>query len=233
MKKTQNICTDVVEKSTNPTAIGNRVKSARMLSGLTRTAFFQKTGISAATLRIWEEPNEGRNGLSSKGVKRLILALGTCGVHCSEEWLLNGLGAGPKLINLAPDNLFKERQKNNLWTEEESILKDIDAFIQNNLDATVSLITDNSMMPLFSIGDYVGGSKKRGGDIKKLVGLNCIIELQEKTIIRRISGVNENNRFTLTAINHDTGPEEQVIINVEIKSAAEIVWHRWKQRQKD
>ena len=211
----------------NPESVGNRLKSARMLSGLTRKAFAAKSKISAATLRIWEEPGENRQGLSIKGAERIVIALNHCNVHCSKEWLLTGNSIGPKFISntFSFDDIPDDKES---WSEEEAIIKDIESFKNNNPNSIICMITDNAMSPYFSVGDYVGGCLKYGEDIKKLVGLNCVVSLEDRNIVRRITAFGGGNSYTLTVINYDKNIENPILTDINIQCAAEIIWHRWR-----
>lgn len=214
----------------NPVSVGNRVKSARMLTGHSRQAFAAVSNISMATLRAWEEPTTGRFGLTKKGAKRFIHALNEFGIYCTEDWLLCGHGHGPNIIQTSSEKKFDENEVT--WGEEEAILKDINAFKKNNPDPIVAIVTDGSMLPLFSYGDYVGGCKVYEEDIKKLIGMNCIVKMQDKALMRRLSSFSENG-YTLTSLNQESTVVDPVITGAVLKFAAEIVWHRWRKKIKD
>lgn len=216
----------------NGIAIGNRVKSARMLSGYTRKAFAEISKISMATLRIWEEPTSNRGGLTEKGALRLIEALNVCGIYCTKKWLLFGLGPGPNLINNPDRFKIKIEAPDVTWGEDESIIQDIESFKRNNVDPIVAIITDNSMSPKFNRGDYVGGSRVYKNAIENLIGCLCIVGLKEKTLIRRITAT-KKSKYTLCSINQDPIITDPVITEVEIIYAAEIVWHRWRKKSSD
>ena len=213
-------------KKNNPTSIGGRVKSARMLSGHSRTAFAKISNISAATLRAWEEPNEGRYGLTQKGAERLIEALSHCNINCTIAWLLLGDGFGPSIAGKTINPLNLDFEQIN-WGVEESILKDIAAFKANNHNAIVTMISDETMSPFFSNGDYVGGCLESDSDIKKLIGTNCIIDTGSDFLVRKITACHKN-LYTVTSVNPSL--PEPIILSVQIKSAAEIVWHRWRKK---
>jgi len=213
----------------DPIAIGNRIKSARMLSGHTRKSFAAKSSISLATLRFWEEPKSGRYGLTNKGAEKLMTAFNICGIYCTKEWLFYGHGIGPKLINLTPPTFFDD-QDINVWNEEESILKDIEAFKKNNPQPTIVIITDDTMLPSYSYGDYVAGSKVFNNDIQKLVGLNCIIELIDRTIVRKIIASTSENKYSLLSLNQNSTINQPLLLEIEPISAAEIVFHRWRKK---
>ena len=200
-----------------------------MLSGHTRKYFSSITGISMATLRAWEEPIAERKGLTKKGADRLIKAFYECGIYCSKNWLLSGDGPGPSVVNMVPNPiLFNEEVT---WGEEESILKDIESFKSNNHDPIVAIVPDGAMLPKYSYGDYVAGNKKYGNDIKMLIGLNCIVEVNNKTLIRKI--ITDESGYVLMAINQDPSITSPIISNINLNFAAEIVWHRWRERIKD
>jgi len=218
---------DAVLKKTNASLRGDRIKSARMLAGYTRKAFADKFSIPVPTIRAWEEPPVGRNGVTPSGVKRLIKVFQESGIYCTEDWILHGKGPGPTLVDRYSDAAPEAAIT---WGEEESILRDIESFKQNNRSAMVAVVTDRSMIPYYSYGDYVGGEKKTGRDIRSLVGLNCIVEVRGKLLIRRISMVDSHNRYTLTALNVEGSGFEPVMLNVEITAAAQIVWHRGRAR---
>jgi transcriptional regulator with XRE-family HTH domain len=219
-------------KYKDPMGSGKRVKSARMLAGCTRKHFAEKTGISAATLRIWEEPSLERGGISKKGAKRFISALHECGIYCTEDWLLHGKGTSPTILNFNNEKLFNEAEIVS-WGEEESILKDIEAFKGNNPNPIVAIINDGSMLPLYSYGDYVGGIKRFAKDIVSLVGSNCIIELPNMTLVRKITRYDSSeNKYTLSILNPDTYTVEPIIQTNNIISAAKVVWYRCREKTK-
>lgn len=214
----------------NPTSVGNRVKSARMLSGHSRRSFSAESSISMATLRAWEEPTAGRYGLTKKGAERFVSALNEMGVYCTTDWLLHGVGPGPNIIRTAHEMALDIEEVS--WGEEEAILKDIEAFKRNNHDPIVAIVTDGSMLPKFSYGDYVGGCKVYGEEIKKLIGVTCIIGIDEKTVIRRLTSAS-GSRYTLTALNQESTTVDTVITDIILKFAAEITWHRWRKKIQD
>lgn len=204
-------------------AICKRVKSARMLTGLSRKDFSQ-FGISAPTLSSWESITSSRQ-LTEKGANRLVQALYKAGVNCSVNWLLNGVGAGPSLI----DNPIHSTNDNTIvsWSEEESIFREIEFFKEINASPTVLLVQDKGMEPFFNRGDYVAGNKKYGDDIDSLKGLNCIIETNENEFyVRRLEEGRQKGLYTLSCLTIDKDITNIILTDVAIKSAAEIVWHR-------
>ncbi len=215
------------QKRSDPALRGDRIKSARMLAGHTRQSFAESSGISANTIRAWEEPPANRNGITSNGAKRITEALNNGGVYCTEDWLLFGKGPGPTLINDAPS---LDDPDNIEWGQEEAVFRDINAFKSNNPSPLVTIITDDAMVPFYSYGDYVAGTRRVGDNIRALIGLNCIVEVGDRTLVRRISMVDQNNHYTLTALNMDPNIPDPVMSDVTINTAAQVVWHRSREK---
>lgn len=200
-----------------------------MLTGLTRKSFADNCDISMPTLRAWEEPPSGRNGLTDKGAQRFIKALNFLGVTCTIEWLFTGVGFGPRLlqsITRHQDDILDGIT----WGEDETILKDIASFKKNNPDPIIMLISDTSMQPYYEYGDYVAGNKKYASDIEGLIGLNCIVEFNGETLVRKIVSMSLQKKYTLSVLSMDGIVSFPYLTDVEIFSAAEIVWIRKKQR---
>lgn len=53
------------------------------------------------------------------------------------------------------------------------------------------MIMDGTMLPFFSYGDYVGGSKKIGNNVSSFLGFNCIIELKDVITVSKIISLNQ------------------------------------------
>ncbi|NNM59317.1 MAG: hypothetical protein HKM04_05830 [Legionellales bacterium] len=193
-----------------------------MLCGLNRKSFSERSHISLPTLRSWEEPDNNRGGLTKKGAERLINAFYLCGVICKIDWLLFGKGIAPQTVNKSTGSFFSIQDEEQAWSEEETILKDIISFKANNKNAVVATIDDKDMLPLFSLGDFVGGVKIFFPHIKHLIGLNCIIQTNTKLMVRTIEAIDDKNIATLTPYNR----KGEALKDVDIIFAAEIVWHR-------
>jgi hypothetical protein len=198
-----------------------------MFSGLSRKAFSEKAGLSIATLRSWEEPGDGRRGITPKGAARLVRALNKLEVFCAADWILRGEGTGPRLLTPTP---LASSEELALWSEEESILKDLQSFKQNNPDPIVLQIADNAMNPLYLKGEYVGGSKKVGVAIEGMVGCDCIIETTSGSFVRRLGQRIADDAYVLMALNQDA---EQISCHAQVISAAEVVWRRSRRRVKN
>ena len=137
-----------------------------------------------------------------------------------------GKGQGPTIIGQSVKPINFDFEEAN-WGDEESILKDIASFKENNSNAIVIMISDDAMFPLFSSGDFVGGCVMQNFKLKQLVNSYCIIETEGTTLVGKISAC-KKNQITVTSKN-SLYPDKN-IHDVQIKSIAEVVWHRWRKK---
>lgn len=213
-------------KTDDPQICGKRIKTARLLAGLSRKEMEDKFFISASTLQSWEI---GRNSLNEKGAKRLVDAFSSMNLICSAAWLMHGIGSPPKLSSEL--QLYKNdiQKTNDLidWDDELSTQKEIDTFYKVNNNAIILLIHDDGMSPLYSLGDYVGGKKRYKDQISMAIGKHCIVQLHDQsTLVRHLKNSTKEGLFNLFCINSNTTVQEPVICDVSLVFAAPIIWHR-------
>ena len=159
-------------------AMGQRIKRARMLAGLSRKNLEEKHGISVHTLQSWEL---GRNPINKSKAANLIEILHQYDVSCSVNWLLEGTGKGPSVLQNEFKNYpFLDEVVDNLIVSEQAIQKEIDFFKTNNPNAVVIMVSDDAMEPEYKSGDFIGGIKFIDRDKKsECVGHDCIVETAE------------------------------------------------------
>src|SRR3990167_804518 len=87
----------ILDPKSSPVARGNRLRSLRMMTSLSRKEVYQKFSLSSSTQQSWEDAKAG--GLTRKGAKRAVEVFRKAGVRCSEDWLLYGVGAPPQLMS--------------------------------------------------------------------------------------------------------------------------------------
>ena len=204
---------------------GRRIKMARTLAGISRKDLDDKYGISIHTLQSWEL---GRNPLTEKTASKLVEIFHNGGVSCSIQWLLEGLGKSPSLLDseFAPyPTINKDIAP--LFAQENTIQKEIDFFKANNPNAVVIMVSDDAMEPVYSTGDFVGGIQYRDPlKINECIGHDCIIEIGDGTFFRRL--MQRKNGYSLVCVNAQTEIDEPVIFAKNILAATPIIWHRWK-----
>ena len=207
-----------------------RIKMTRTLAGISRKDLEDKYGISMHTLQSWEL---GRNPLTEKAESRLVEIFHSTGVSCSMQWLLEGLGKSPALL----DSEFSpyptiDNGMASLFVQENTIQKEIEFFKINNPNAIVIMVSDDTMEPVYSNGDFVGGIQYRDSQkIEECVGHDCIIEIGDGTFFRRL--MKRKNGYSLVCVNAQTETDEPVIFAKNILAATPIIWHRWKFKNPD
>lgn len=100
-------------------AMGQRIKRARMLAGLSRKDLEEKHGISPHTLQSWEL---GRNPINRTKAANLVEILHQYDVSCSIDWFLEGTGKGPSVIESEFKNYpFLDEAVGNLISSEQTL----------------------------------------------------------------------------------------------------------------
>lgn len=194
----------------------------RRMSGLTRAEIDQKHGIPQGSLRGWETPQPSRNGLTEKAAYKLVSAFQAEGITCTPEWLLHGTGPAPTFKAESNKEISEE------WSDEFALLKEVELFETLNKNSITILVSDDTALPEFGRGDYIGGIFIPEGTEDKLFGKNCIIETMDgRILIRKLMPGNTGNSFSLVCSNPKSNNE---IINhdVQIKRIAQIIWIRYR-----
>jgi HTH-type transcriptional regulator, cell division transcriptional repressor len=224
---------DILDQKSTPEARGKRLKSLRMMAGLSRKALEDKYDVSASTMQSWEDAKAG--GLTEKGAKRAIEVFRQEGIRCAIDWLLYGIGLPPQLS----DKLFQQHmQLQDVLedrvevTEERAIVNELLAFRQHNPDAVEFIVPDDGMLPLYNKGDYVAGKRRYNDAINNVVGMDCIIETKEnEVLLRRLKAGSQSGVYTLICLNPNSYVTEYALHDREILSAAPVIWFRRKDPQ--
>jgi transcriptional regulator with XRE-family HTH domain len=204
---------------------GRRIKTARSLAGISRKDLESKYGISMHTLQSWEL---GRNPITEKAASKLVEIFHSTGVSCSTQWLLQGSGKSPSLLGseFSPYPTI-DKDIAPLFTQENTIQKEIEYFKTNNPNAMVIMVSDDTMEPTYSKGDFVGGIQYLNtSDIDECIGHDCIVEINEGIYFRRL--MKRPNGYALVCLNAQTAIEDPVIFSKKIFAATPVIWHRWK-----
>lgn len=206
---------------------GKRLRLVRKMSGLTLNDLSTKYDFGASTIKYWECAKS--NGLSSKGAKKIIMALQQEGVQCSFMWLMYGIGSPPQFVDVH----YNHRSCNanidqTIYDEEISIECEIKLFCEKIAQGITLTILDDGMAPFYSIGDSIGGRRLFGKDMEKAIGKDCIVETTEHQVLcRRVARGNTDN-FNLCCINPHTLANPPHLYDVELLSVAPIsrIWRR-------
>jgi transcriptional regulator with XRE-family HTH domain len=221
---------DILDQKSTPEARGKRLKSLRMMAGLSRKALEDKYEVSASTMQSWEDAKAG--GLTEKGAKRAIEVFRQEGIRCTIDWLLYGIGLPPQLS----DKLFQQQirlhespEDRVEITEERAIVNELLAFRQHNPDAVEFIVPDDGMMPLYYKGDYVAGKRRYNEAINNVLDMDCIIETKENEVmLRRLKTGSKTGLYTLICLNPNANVAEFALHDREILCAAPVIWLRRK-----
>lgn len=212
--------------------IPERLKYTRKLLKVTRRYLSEKHGIPSVTLKAWEN---GSVQPSKSGIDRCIDMYKEEGILLSEEWILNGTGLPPKLlfqINQFFSTPKEEDQLEKVDSEEIDdeilMLKDIENFKINNPKSVAMVVCNDDMSPYYKCGDYIGGKLRFGSNISLLENKDCIVYLKNgECFFRRIIN-GRGGGYNLVCLNPKGTSNEPVLYNVDIESAAPVVFHRWR-----
>lgn len=211
---------------------GRRLRILRKMSGLTLEELSSKYNFGVSTIKYWECAKN--NGLSSKGAKKIILAMQREGIYCSYMWLIYGVGLPPQFLDVhyyrgAKVSNEIEEIKQSAYEDEKSIEHEIAGFCKNIPNAIALTIFDDGMEPLYSIGDSIGGRRLYHDDLTKTVDKNCVVETADHQLLcRRVAQGGDPGNFNLYCINPSTLSNPPHLYEVKLLSAAPIsrVWKR-------
>lgn len=209
---------------------GKRLRLVRKMSSLTLDELAKKHRFGVSTIKYWECAKN--QGLSSKGAKKIIIAMQSHGVQCSYMWLMHGIGLPPQFIDVHTHSSIKQASYivQATYEEEKSIAHEISLFCEKISDAITLTVFDDGMEPVYSIGDSIGGKRLYSEDLAKSIGQDCIVETVEHQLLcRRVAqGSDGSDGYNLYCINPYTTANPPHIYGVKLLSAAPIsrVWKR-------
>lgn len=206
--------------------IAERLKAARSLAGYgNRKDFCSQFNIPYDTLDAWER---GKNPLTLKGAKRIVDVLRSVGIYCSEEWLMKGQGVSPRpLKEVIPHISIDSSTTLTLFEQYLNLAAEISTFITLNEGSIITIIKDETMLPFYEKGNYVGGLKLRRKDLGKAINKRCIIEFLDGQIrVGQLLKLNTSS-YKVRALNKNVDIEHVIEEpSLEIASIAPVLWHR-------
>lgn len=219
--------TEVLDKHSAAKERAIRLKMCRDMTGLARDAFDKRYGIPRGTIQNWESARFG--GLTPKGAEAITKAFHAEGIAVNSQWLLHGLGESPRFSErISIDNDKTQSIKNQQSNQDYNLItSELLFFRQHNSDPIDSVLSDNSMEPIFSAGDYVAGSRLYQDDIEKAVGQYCIVQTYHLgDLVRLLKTGSHPGVYHLIATNIHSDAKNIAHYDVDILSAAPVVWIR-------
>jgi transcriptional regulator with XRE-family HTH domain len=196
---------------------GDRLRDARDLTGLMRTAFCRKHGLNIHSMNAWET---NLSKFSEKSAQKICDALLREGVDTSVSWIMDGLGEKPVHTPTSRQLEYGSAQ------EESEIWREMARFKHYYPDALTMTLTDDSCLPLYRPGDFLGGVAG-ALTLESLVGQLCLMNLDNDCkVIRIIESVGGENTVTARCLNEHSQIIHQKSDTFKIQSAAPITWFR-------
>lgn len=197
-----------------------KIIKLRKYTGLSRQDFavkYEKFGITRSALENWEIARW--NGLTERGAERLEQAFREEGFPVTKQWLLYG--------NIDEDIFSRTVRFKQELLPQEAVIEELRFFHELNSNSVDTVITDDGMAPWLVPGDYVAGKRFIGSEIDSIVNLPCILQLQSGQILVRILKKGRELRsYDLISCNKYLEQSEELLENVELISAAPILWVR-------
>lgn len=216
-------------ESSSPDARAARLKRLRNMANLSKKDLCEQGEININTLIGWEVARYG--GLPQKGAEKVLVALSKSGIQCSTEWLMHGVGKGPSLLtdfDAATQESMDNTERVSTDEEDQKIIEELLVFKKHYKNAADLCVADDGMSPFYLLGDYVAGIKRFKKDIETTIGLNCIVRLDDGTILlRRLRKGSKPDLYSLYCINNETSAEPN-LNNIVLVSAAPVIWFRRK-----
>lgn len=210
-------------------ARGQRVESLRNLLGLSRRSFSEKYGIPGSTMQNWEDAKS--SGLSEKGALSLVQIFKKEGIHFTYEWLMEGVGTGPEIINrvyLEKRGIAAQHHASSEM-DDAQIIEELGLFQQHHPDAIHLIVEDDGMLPRYIVGEWVAGRRYYQEAIDNLVGMDCIAQtIEGNVLLRNLRKSLLSQRYTLACSNNETSVIRPILYDVELISAAPVIWTRRK-----
>lgn len=227
--------TKPIDSVASPEARARRLASLRGLMRLSRHAFAKRYGANARTLQNWEYGKSG--GISVHAAKKLVIAVQASGITgFTLEWLMYGIGEGP----LVSEHLYRDNLHDAVHThsfspehdqESQHIIDEILLFRQHYFpqETVEYIVKDDAMAPRYLLGDHLAGVRHYGKAIINTLDWDCIVHTaQGDTLLRTVKPSQVDGCYTLRCQNPQTTIVQPMLYDVELVSAAPVVWVRRK-----
>lgn len=134
--------------------VGLRIRSCRVLTGLTQEEFGNACGFSVPSIKTWEL---GSVIPRADGLKKYCESLKSYGLFVNTDWLLYGAGTGPAYF-LHQGNSTQEERRKTLDSKVVSIKESFEDNCRKNKENPVFFqIADDEMASFYEPGDFIGG----------------------------------------------------------------------------
>ncbi len=215
-------------KSSNK-ARAQRIRRLRGMMDLSRREFAIRYGIPARTLQNWEDAKG--NGLTEAGARKITGVFKAEGIHCTIEWLLHGVGSPPEIPYIDYPSSISTQQE---WLVKDDaqialIMQELKLFQEHYPHAIDFIVADDGMEPCFTINEYIAGNRRFQKDIETIVSRDCIVQTAEgEKLLRQVKAGSIPGHYNLICTNINTTVAKPILYDVELISAAPVIWTRKK-----
>lgn len=202
---------------------GRRLKICRNLANCSLQHLSSIYKMSISGLAKWER---GELLISEKNAPKIVNMLVSEGVLCTEQWLLHGLGNAPTVsggVAYFQSKVSSDPDISDI-SPQLAIFSEIEFFKRHNKGSILKTVPDESMHPLFKMGDYVGGIEIHPEDYEKANGEYVIVELESGQIFIRQFFIHQG-KIVLIALNMGGYPNP-FFLDLPPKRLCPIVFHR-------
>lgn len=212
----------------SPTAVGMRLKHLRLLSGLNALELAEKAGVSRGALSFWENAkSKTARPISPKSVSKLIDAIRSAGVICSETWLITGTGPHPVTYKKGSENILQQNEISSHSASQfegnHDLEDEISLFTSKDKRSIIHQITDDFMLPMYEIGDIVGGIWQSCTSLKGKEKA-CILKINNKLQVRRVKQSDKEGLFNICYLTYSVNQNEPYEINnISLEEIAPII----------
>jgi DNA-binding XRE family transcriptional regulator len=231
---------------TDAQLIGHRLHMTRIIAEFSRQNLGEKIGVSAAVVDAWEK---GKVKLSEKNAKRACTIFSNAGVRCSDEWLMTGNGAVPRITSsverfmnsgYSAAGCSSLPNVNNIGTIvydtyvnpidyklkikhlPEDIRNELSFFINFHSSAIFHLVEKEFLDGRYNPGDCVAGIEE---SLALLNGKTIIAVLDNGTTMLCKLCCHSNANCQVLVDDYP-GENNCNLHEVRIARAAKIIWHR-------
>lgn len=190
---------------------GEQIKYLREKMGLNRSQFSKKYGISSSTLKYIEAGHLKLNENRITFFRKVFIEVGFNFCNSNEN-----------------NNNYEDNSNffSNIDKSDIKIKQEIDFFKESNSNHVLLTIQNNSMYPIYCVGDIIGGIKVIDTNLyQKLEGSFCIISDNDndKFVGRVVKS--KNNSVQISPYNHDDCSKNPIIEIKNVTSIAPITRH--------
>lgn len=207
----------MLENDTSAIAVGKRLRYIRQMANLSREDLAQTANVGKTSISYWEHATNETSTMTPRSMAKVMKSIRSAGVICTERWLRNGTGPGPRLIHelktispmlieLLPKEIFPVGMDKNISaTLSEAVRDEVTHFIALDPSAIVMQVDTTDMCPVFEKDDLIGGVWQPAHTLK--TEKSCILFLENSLQIRRVKPGEKDNTFHLHHLTADGKPE--------------------------